>query len=109
MAMAKSNPVHLDKALMDAAILAAGLNSRSAAQQLESWANLGKLVSEFTSVEALLSVVSSCHRIELVPIDNPSIDVDALFNEVSVANETSSLKMWVSGGGVRYQASDSPG
>jgi len=36
MAMAKSNPVHLDKALMDTAILAAGLNSRSAAQQLES-------------------------------------------------------------------------
>ncbi|MEH6503334.1 MAG: hypothetical protein V7682_05460 [Cycloclasticus sp.] len=104
--MAKaSSPIRLQDDLMQSAKLTAKRFHRSAAEQIEYWAELGRSVSSTLDPDVLLSVVSGLTKIKTEPVHSPRIDPSNVFNALERERKGGQLSNAVSQSVLRYQAS----
>ena len=106
--MAKSaSPVRLQEDLMRSAALAGSLHQRSAAQQVEYWAALGREVAGLVDPEGLLAVKTGLARLRVEPVRAAAVDPEDVFAALGEARQSGILSASVTKAAVRYQASSS--
>jgi hypothetical protein len=101
------SPVRLQDELMRSAALVGALHQRSAAQQVEYWAALGRSVAGLLDPEQLLAVKSGLARLRVEPIRVVAVDPAAVFDTIEQARQNGTLAASVSTARDRYQASSS--
>lgn len=105
-----ASPIRLDESLMSEATLTASTLHRSAAEQVEYWADIGRKVSNVVDPEILLEVQSGLATLHVEKTSPVTVDPDALFEKLDHDRKTGALSQAIAAGGVRYQASsNSPG
>lgn len=103
--MAKAaSPVRLESTLMEAASVAGSFLHRSAAEQIEYWADLGRKVSGLISPEDLLAISAGLVKITLEETAPVSADPEAVFAALERDRASGSLSGAIAAGQVRYQA-----
>ena len=109
--MAKAaSPVRLQNELMQAATTAGQRMHRSAAEQVEYWASIGRSVAKVVDPDTLLEVSAGLAQLQIVQVTPPSINPDELFAAMEQERKAGTLAATVTGSTVRYQAStDHPG
>lgn len=104
--MAKAaSPVRLQNDLMQAANLTGSRFHRSAAEQIEYWASLGRQISHFVDPDKLLEVASGLAQLKVVPTTSLPVDPDAVFAAVEADRLSGTLSSKVTTTAIRYQAS----
>ena len=106
--MAKSaSPVRLQEALMRSADLAGARHHRSAAQQIEYWASLGREVAALLDPDRLLAVQAGLARLHVEPVTAPSVIPQQVFAALEADRSSGVLANSVSSAPVRYQSCSS--
>lgn len=100
-----SSPVRLEKGLMAAATLTGKQQHRSAVEQVEYWASLGRFVSKTLTPDNLLNILAGLAKLNIEPISTPSIDPNQVFANLERERNNGVLAISVTGSSVRYQAS----
>lgn len=104
--MAKAaSPVRLESTLMDAAKVAGKALHRSASEQVEYWADLGRKVSKVIDPEALLEINAGLVRISLEKVVPIGLDPDAVFASLDQARASGALEAAITSHSIQYQAS----
>lgn len=104
--MAKANsPIRLDQSLMDSATSVAKAAHRSAAEQIEFWADVGRTLTQIIDVHTLVSLKAGTVRLLIEPVQTEAVDPDALFAQLDADRANGALSQRVTGCEVRYQAS----
>ena len=78
---------------------------RSAAEQVEYWANIGCQVADAIDPDVLLSVTAGLARISVEPVFGPSANPDEVFSSLEADRERERLTRLVGGNTVKYQIS----
>jgi hypothetical protein len=109
--MAKaSSPVRLQSELMESAARAGALHHRSAAEQIEYWADLGRRVARVLDPESLLDLAAGAVRLHLESVVTPSVSPEQVFAAVDADRASGILVGAVTTAPLRYQvATGSPG
>lgn len=103
--MAKAaSPVRLQQPLMDAAMAAAGPLHRSAAEQIEYWADLGRRVAGVLDPLKLAEVASGLAHLRVEPAIAPPLSAETVFAEVERQRQTGELTPAVTSLYPRYQS-----
>ncbi len=104
--MAKaSSPVRLQADLMEEAKRSGQLSHRSAAEQVEYWASIGRTVGNLLTPDALLAVRTGLAKISIEPVAGQAVNpTDVLANLASQRN-SGQLSVSTSQGRTKYQAS----
>ncbi len=104
--MAKaSSPVRLQADLMEEAKRSGQLSHRSAAEQVEYWASIGRTVGNLLTPDALLAVRTGLAKISIEPVAGQAVNpTDVLANLASQRN-SGQLSESISQGRTKYQAS----
>lgn len=106
--MAKAaSPVRLQEELMQAARSAGQRWHRSAAEQIEYWASLGRSVADSVDPDKLLAISTGLARLQVEPVEAPPIDPEDVFAALECERDAGTLAQSVTGSVVRYQASTS--
>lgn len=106
--MAKaSSPVRLESNLMSAAALAGSTLHRSAAEQIEYWADLGRKVAKVVDPEVLLSVQAGLATLRVERTAPTPVDPDEVFAALDRERSSGALSEAIAAGTLRYQASAS--
>ncbi len=92
---------------MRSAAVVGALHQRSAAQQVEYWAALGRDVAGLLDPEQLLAVKAGLARLRVEPLRVAAVDPDIVFETVEEGRRQGSLASFVSTASIRYQASAS--
>ncbi|MDF1644046.1 MAG: hypothetical protein P1U80_07660 [Pseudomonadales bacterium] len=104
--MAKAaSPVRLQEELMQAATTAGQRMHRSAAEQVEYWASIGRSVARVVDPDNLLAVSAGLAQLKIIPVEPPVIDPDDLFAALEQDRKSGTLAASISAAEVRYQAS----
>lgn len=104
--MAKAaSPVRLQDELMQAASITGSRMHRSAAEQVEYWASLGRQISGFVDPDTLLKVGAGLARIKIEPSITHPVDPDAVFEAVEADRRSGELSRKITTAKIRYQAS----
>ncbi|MBU3071336.1 ParD-like family protein [Aestuariicella sp. G3-2] len=104
--MAKAaSPIRLESSLMDAAKVAGKALHRSASEQVEYWADIGRKVSKVIDPETLLEINAGLVKISLERVVPISVDPDAVFAALDGARESGSLQAAIASNAIQYQAS----
>lgn len=77
-----SSPVRIQAELMRAASAAGKQMHRSAAEQIEYWASIGKSLSGILDPDKLLDVVSGLATIEVKPIEPVILEFDSVVSQL---------------------------
>lgn len=100
-----SSPVRLQEDLMQSARLAGSQLHRSAAEQIEYWASLGRQIADFVDPQSLLDVAAGLARLRVEPIMGQSVDSESVFAAVESDRRSGALQQKVTQAAIRYQAS----
>ncbi|MEJ2621989.1 MAG: hypothetical protein P8163_17580 [Candidatus Thiodiazotropha sp.] len=104
--MAKaSSPIRLQDELMQSAKLVGEQEHRSAAEQVEYWASLGRKIARHVTSESLLEVATGLARIKVEPIVGTPVNPKAVFEAVETQRHSGTLKQAVTTATPSYQAS----
>ena len=104
--MAKAaSPVRLQHSLMSAAVTAGAIMHRSAAEQVEYWADIGRKVSGVVNPEVLLAIHAGLATLRVERSTPSPVDPDAVFTSLNRARASGAISEAIASGGVRYQAS----
>ena len=104
--MAKAaSPVRLQQDLMQAASVAGERHHRSAAEQIEYWASIGRGVAKVLNPDSLLAVTTGLARLRIEPVVAPAVDPEAVFAALEGERQAGSLAAAVTTAAPRYQAS----
>jgi len=90
---------------MQSARLTGARHHRSAAQQIEYWASLGRQVAGFVDPDSLLEVSAGLARLKVEPILAQPVSTEAVFYAVEADRRAAMLAEKVSTATIRYQAS----
>tara|TARA_R110001592_G_scaffold138511_4_gene357661 strand:- start:48916 stop:49329 length:414 start_codon:yes stop_codon:yes gene_type:complete len=104
--MAKHTAIRLENSLMMAAKNAALVNKRTAVEQIEYWAELGRNVSRFVDPEALIACSSGLAEIRIEKVDASPVNPMAVFNNLELKRDSGELAESITTTSFRYQASD---
>jgi len=99
------SPVRLQDELMQAASVAGARLHRSAAEQVEYWASLGRQVARFVDPDSLLEVATGVARLKVEPTVSPPADPEAVFAAVEADRRSGELAKKITTATIRYQAS----
>jgi hypothetical protein len=106
--MAKANsPVRLQDDLMKAAALIGSQTHRSAAEQIEYWADIGRRVADKLSTDDLISLYAGIARLEIVREKAQPIAPDVVFAQLDQDRESGKLTQQLVISGPRYQSAAS--
>ena len=100
-----ASPVRLQEELMRAATLTGDRFHRSAAEQIEYWADIGRRVADVLDPDALLSVATGLARVRVEPVNGPAVEPDEVFRTLEKERRRGTLSKAVTGSAVRYQTS----
>lgn len=104
--MAKApSPVRLESSLMSAAAVAGSTLHRSAAEQIEYWADLGRKVAKNINPETLLAVQAGLAILRVEHVTPSPVDPDVVFAALDRERMSGALSQAVATGAVCYQAS----
>ncbi|MCU7813958.1 MAG: ParD-like family protein [Candidatus Thiodiazotropha sp. (ex Lucinoma kastoroae)] len=104
--MAKAlSPVRLQSELMQAATVAGARMHRSAAEQVEYWASLGRQIASFIDPDTLLEIAAGLARLKVEPTVFQPVDADTVFAAVEADRGSGELSKKVTTASIRYQAS----
>ncbi|RFC39222.1 MAG: ParD-like antitoxin of type II toxin-antitoxin system [Candidatus Nitrotoga sp. LAW] len=104
--MAKAiSPIRLQEELMQAATLAGKRHHRSAAEQIEYWAEIGHSVGAFLKPDDLLLVSAGLANIRVEPVMGQPVIPSAVFQELEQSRASGALAWAVTSSPVRYQVS----
>jgi len=104
--MAKhSSPIRLEKDLMTAAQRAALLHKRTASEQIEYWADLGKSVSKIINPETLIAFKSGLAKLTVEKVNAVAVDPGDVFNQLERQRISGELSHKVTSTSFKYQAS----
>ena len=104
--MAKAaSPVRLQDDLMKSAKLTGELFHRSAAQQVEYWADIGRSVSKMIDPEQLISIRSGLSRINVEPVYAKPVNPQEVFRNLEIKRENGTLAQQVTTNSFKYQVS----
>jgi hypothetical protein len=108
--MAKHTAIRLENSLMLAAKNAAVVNKRTAVEQIEYWAELGRNVSRFVDPETLIACSAGLAELRVEKVDARPINPMDIFNNLEVKRNSGELAEAVTNSTFRFQASkDYPG
>lgn len=103
--MAKAtSPVHLQKTLIDAATLSGQQFHRSAAEQIEYWADLGRRMAGVLNPLELAELLAGISTLKLEPALCVPLDIDAVFAKMQYSRVCGELAAAVTTTYPRYQA-----
>jgi hypothetical protein len=106
--MAKANsPIRLQAELMQAATLTGARMHRSAAEQIEYWADLGRQVAALVDPDVVLKIQAGLVRLRVESIRTEPLDPDDVFATVEADRVSGALADRVTAAPIRYQASTS--
>jgi len=100
-----ASPVRLEDDLMQAASIAGARLHRSATEQVEYWASLGRQIAAFVDPDVLLKVGAGLARIRVEPTVALPIDPDEVFAAVEADRRTGDLSRKITTASIRYYAS----
>lgn len=104
--MAKAaSPIRLESTLMNAATLAGSTLHRSAAEQIEYWANLGRKLSKIVDPEDLLAINAGLATLSLEKSAPVAVNPDAVFASLANDRDSGVLRDAIAANAIRYQAS----
>ena len=105
--MAKAaSPIRLESTLMAAATVTGKVHHRSAAEQIEYWATLGRNVSRVIDPDILLEINAGLIKLSVEKVAAQSVDADAVFAALDNARSSGALTAALASGDVQYQASN---
>lgn len=99
-----ASPVRLEKELMEAASRSGKRLHRSAAEQVEYWADIGRTVDASVSPDSLLEVATGLARLKVERVVALPVDSDDVFAQLERDRSSGRLAESVASPGVRYQA-----
>lgn len=95
---------------MNAATTAGHTQKRSAAEQIEYWADIGRKVADTIDPDKLIAVTSGFAKIRVEETKDVNVDADALFNALDQDRESHAFSEAIKSNGVRYgSSSNHPG
>ena len=100
-----ASPVRLQNDLMQAAGVTGKRLHRSAAEQVEYWATLGRQIAAFVDPDTLLKVSVGLARLKVEPTMAQPVDPDVVFSAVEADRHSGELSRKVTSAAIRYQAS----
>ena len=106
--MAKAaSPIRLQQDLMDNATVEGELFNRSAAEQVEYWAGIGRRLSNVIESDTLLSISAGLVTVNVEPVQTQSIEPEGVFNRLEKQRKSGALtEMIKQARQPRYQASN---
>ena len=102
-----ASPVRLQQDLMQAATVAGERQHRSAAEQIEYWASIGRSVGNQVDADSLLAISTGLARLKVEAVSAPTLNPDEVFAALEHEREAGTLASSVTNSPVRYQASTS--
>jgi len=99
-----SKPLRVNDALFMSAETEGALMKRSAAKQVEYWAELGRRISSSIAPNDMISLMQGIAQVRIDLPGTSSIDSQQIFTAVET-NATQSTGSRITGGGVYYEAS----
>lgn len=99
-----ASPVRLQRELMESAALIGARHHRSAAEQIEYWAALGRQVARVLDPDSLLDVAAGLTRLRLEPVAAPIVAPEQVFAALDADRVSGTLAQSVSMSAFRYQA-----
>ncbi|SEG89124.1 TA system antitoxin ParD family protein [Marinobacterium lutimaris] len=104
--MAKaSSPMRLQQSLVKAAQAAGRFEHRSAAEQIEFWADVGKRLTSHLSAIELMELSVGLAKIKVEPAADPFVNPDDVFTQIEAERSTGTLNQGITTSSVRYQTS----
>ncbi len=104
--MAKAaSPVRLQDELMKSAKLSGELFHRSAAEQVEYWADIGRSVSRMIDPDTLIAIKAGLSRINIEPVYAKPVNPEDVFHNLEIMREDGTLVQQVTTNSFKYQAS----
>ena len=100
-----ASPVRLQQELMQSATLAGARHHRSAAEQIEYWATLGRQVAGVLDPDKLLDVLSGLAAVRVEPVTTAAVAPEQAFAALEQQRRSGQLSGAVSSAALRYQAS----
>lgn len=100
-----ASPVRLEKELMEAASRSGERLHRSAAEQVEYWADIGRTVDASVTPDSLLEVATGLAQLKVERVVALPVDPDDVFALLERDRNSGRLAESVAGLGVRFQAS----
>lgn len=100
-----ASPIRLQSELMQAAGVAGKRLHRSAAEQVEYWATLGRQVASFIDPDMLLKVSAGLAHLKVEPSMAQPVDSDEVFTAVEADRHSGELLGKVTAAKTRYQVS----
>ena len=106
-----ASPVRLQEGLMESARVSGAALHRSAAEQIEYWADIGRKVSRIIDPEILLAVEAGLARITVEKVESVNVNPESVFAALDADRESGELASAIAEQSpIRYQASKtSPG
>ena len=105
--MAKHNsPIRLEKNLMTAAQHAALLHKRTASEQIEYWAEIGRSVDKVIDPETIIKIKSGLSKLNIDDTQDAPVDADLVFAELESDRNSGELTNVIIKSTYRYQASE---
>ena len=104
--MTKStSPIRLQAALLEAAQVSGAVQHRTAAEQIEYWAEIGRKVSRVIDPETLLAVKSGWARIIVESLPPADVDLDGFIASLAAGEHTQAMAAAIAKRSpIRYQA-----
>lgn len=102
-----ASPVRLQEELMQDATLTGKRFHRSAAEQVEYWASIGRRVADILDPDTMLNISAGLARIEVEPVYGQPVDPNAVFANLEREREQGTLSESVTRSAVKYQGSTS--
>ena len=100
-----ASPVRLQAELMQSATMAGRRQHRSAAEQIEYWASIGRSVSKIINQDTLLEISAGLVRLKIEPVVSLAIAPEEVFSDLERDRKTGRLEASVTTSSVRYQIS----
>ena len=103
--MAKAaSPIRLESTLMKAATVASTTLHRSAAEQIEYWADIGRKVAKLIDPETLLAIDAGLVKITLEETPPVTANPDDVFERLQRDRKSGALSEAIAAKSIRYQA-----
>lgn len=104
--MAKAHsPVRLERELMEQAKLAGSLQKRSASEQIEYWASIGRNVARMLDPETMVRINSGLARIRVESTESGPVDPLSVFANLDAQRANGELTRQVTSAAFQYRAS----
>ena len=100
-----ASPIRLQAELMQAATLVGQRQHRSAAEQIEYWAGIGRSLSRIIDQDTLLEISAGLVHLKVEPVEPETIAPDEVFSNLERDRKSGRLAESVTTSSVRYQRS----